>query len=326
VTGPGPLISVCTPTYNRAATLPRLHESLCAQTFQDFEWLVVDDGSTDDTAEVIAALAAASTFPVIYLHQENAGKHVALNRATESCNGTFVAILDSDDWYLPICLERLTYHWNRLLDPGRYAEVQGLCADEHGTILGDRYPSDVFDSDYYTMTNVHRLRGDRNGMIRADVLRQHPFPETFEARYVPEAIVLNRIARNYLIRGFNEVIAHKEYRPDGLTHGHARFHSETAGPRLLQLEELLAMAKTRPLPPDARLKGYANLSRYSFHERRGLRKQARRAPSPPLWLATLPLGAALYIRDRLAPDVRKRGPRGYTPRYTSKRHKEEPWG
>jgi glycosyltransferase involved in cell wall biosynthesis len=294
-----PRIAVCTPTHDRAATLPRLHESLCAQTFRDFEWLVIDDGSTDETSELITAVAARSPFAVRYFRQENAGKHVALNRASRECQSSFVAVLDSDDWYLPNCLERLVHHWDRLADPTRYAEVQGLCADERGTVLGDKYPTDVFDADYYQMTQIYRLRGDRAGMIRTDVLRAHPFPEEFTSTFVPEAIVHNRIAQNYLIRGFNEVIAQKEYLPDGLTRGHAHRHGEAAGPRLLHLEELLDMAKTRPLPAEVRLKAYANLSRYGLHEGRRPWTLARSAPSPALWLATLPLGVGLYVRDRI---------------------------
>lgn len=290
---------MCTPTHNRAKTLPRLHESLCAQTFRDFEWLVIDDGSTDDTPELVTALAARSAFAVRYFTQANAGKHVALNRATQECRGDFLAVLDSDDWYLPNCLERLAYHWDRLPDPSRYAEVQGLCADEHGAVLGDRYPTDVFDADYYAMTQVYRLRGDRIGMIRTDVMRAHPFPEAFPGTVVPEAIVFNRIAKSYLIRGFNEVIAHKEYLPDGLTRGRSHRHREAAPPRLLHLEELLAMARTRPLPREVRLKSYANLSRYGLHAGRRPWQQARDAPSPALFLGTLPLGVALYLRDRL---------------------------
>lgn len=295
----GPRITVCTPAYNRAGTLPRLHESLLAQTYTDFEWLVVDDGSTDDTAEVVAALARRSPFEVRYLRKENEGKHIALNRAVEACNGRFLAVLDSDDWYLPHSLERLAHHWDRLPDPTRFAEVQGLCADEHGAVIGDRYPADVFDADYYTLTQVHRLRGDRTGMIRVDVLRAHPFPEGFAGVYVPEAIVWNRIARSYLIRGVNEVLARKEYLPEGITRKRARLHREQSGPRLLALEELLDLAQSRPLPPRARLKAYANLSRYGLHQGRGLRAQAARAPSARSWLAALPVGLALYARDRL---------------------------
>jgi glycosyltransferase involved in cell wall biosynthesis len=296
---PVPLITVCTATYNRAHTLPRLHESLRTQTFRDFEWLVVDDGSTDDTAAVVASLAAVSPFRVEYRRQENAGKHIALNRGAEVCRGTFLAIVDSDDWYLPSCLERLKHHWEAIPDPSAFAEVQGLCADPHGRLLGDPYPVDVFDSDYFTLTQVLRIRGDRAGMIRADVLRAHPFPEEFRSMLVPEAIVLNRIAQRYRLRGFNEVIAQKEYLPTGLSGEARRRPADAAAPRVLLLQELLAMAEARPLPIGTRVRAYANLTRYGLHDARGLRELGRLAPDRRVWAATLPLGGALYLRDRV---------------------------
>jgi hypothetical protein len=191
------------------------------------------------------------------------------------------------------------YHWNRLPDPTRFAEVQGLCADPHGNVLGDRYPTDPFDADYYTMRQVLQLRGDRKGMIRADVLRAYPFPEEFVGVLVPEAIVLNRIAKSFLIRGFNEVLAQNEYLPDGMTRHRSRLHRENSGPRLLYFEELLDMAQSRPLPPRARWKAYANLTRNGLHQGRPLRIQAARAPSRGWWLGSLPFGALLFVRDLL---------------------------
>jgi glycosyltransferase involved in cell wall biosynthesis len=294
-----PLITVCTPTYERARTLLRLHESLCAQTFREFEWLVIDDGSTDDTADVVAGLAGRSPFPVVYRRQENAGKHIALNHAAAAARGAFLAVVDSDDWYVPTCLERLKQHWDRIPDPSGFAEVQGLCADEQGEVLGDRYPSDVFDSDYWTLTQVLRLRGDRSGMIRVDVLRAHPFPEQFRGVYVPEAIVWNRIARTYRIRGVNDVVTHKEYLTGGITSSGRTSAAAWAGPRFLHVRELLEIAQTRPLDRRARVRAYANLSRYGLHDRRRLAEIAAAAPDRGLWTATLPLGAALYFRDRL---------------------------
>jgi glycosyltransferase involved in cell wall biosynthesis len=294
-----PLITVCTPTYDRARTLPRLHESLCAQTFRDFEWLVVDDGSTDDTADVVAGLAGRSPFPVVYRRQENAGKHIALNHAVAACRGTFLAVVDSDDWYVPSCLERLKRHWDAIPDPRDFAEVQGLCADEHGRVLGDPYPADVFDSDYYTLTQVLRLRGDRSGMIRVDILRAHPFPEEFRGVYVPEAIVWNRIARRYRIRGVNEVVTQKEYLATGITSTGRDRAAAWAGPRFLHLAELVDLAETRGLPRSEKLRAYANLTRYGLHDRRRLGAIGAAAPDRALWAATLPLGAALYLRDRV---------------------------
>jgi glycosyltransferase involved in cell wall biosynthesis len=293
-----PLITVCTPTFNRAAHLPRLHQGLAAQTFTDFEWLVVDDGSTDDTGAVVDSLARASDFPVRYTRKENGGKHTALNVGATASRGYFCAILDSDDWYLPNCLERLKHHWDGIPTPADFAEVQGLCSDASGRLLGDPFPEDVFDSDYYATANLLGLSGDRMGMIRTDVLRAYPFPEQFGRVLVPEAIVLNRVSNRYRVRGFNEIVAQKEYLPVGLTSHSSIQHVAMSAPRLLLLEELLEIDRRRPMPPVRRFKAYANLTRNSLHQHRSLRRQVKVAPSKTFWAAAFPAGMALYMRDR----------------------------
>src|SRR5437764_8622953 len=109
-----PLFTVFTPTYNRAHTIKRVFDSLSAQTLREFEWLVVDDGSTDKTSELIAAWAKAVDFPIRYFRQEHSGKHIAYNLAVRAARGQFFLTLDSDDGCVPHALERIAYHWNMI--------------------------------------------------------------------------------------------------------------------------------------------------------------------------------------------------------------------
>ncbi len=109
--------SVFAPTYNRAHTLPRLYSSLCEQTFKDFEWIIVDDGSTDETAEVVKPWLKAAPFRVRYFWKPNGGKHTAINRGVQEAVGRFLAISDSDDWYVPQALDRFIHHWNEIPTP-----------------------------------------------------------------------------------------------------------------------------------------------------------------------------------------------------------------
>src|ERR1700687_2026026 len=106
--------TVFTPTYNRAGTLPRVYESLRLQTFRDFEWLVVDDGSKDNTEELIKEWQAKAEFPIRYIRPQNQGKPAATNRATQEAQGEFIATVDSDDACVPESLERLKYHWDAI--------------------------------------------------------------------------------------------------------------------------------------------------------------------------------------------------------------------
>ncbi|WP_372728787.1 glycosyltransferase family 2 protein [Nocardioides sp.] len=214
----GPLITVFTPTYNRAHTLPRLFASLGQQTMTSFEWLVVDDGSTDGTEEVMERLAAEATFPVRYVKQSNGGKHAATNRGVREAAGELFLTLDSDDWLLPESLERFAHHWASVPDQSRFAAVTGLCQTPEGEVLGSRFPQPVVDSNSLEIRYRHGVTGDKFGFTRTDVMRQFPFPEG-EHDYVPEGIVWNAIAGRYLTRYVDEPLQVKDYQADGFTTG-----------------------------------------------------------------------------------------------------------
>jgi glycosyltransferase involved in cell wall biosynthesis len=109
-----PTFTVFTPSYQRAKTLPRVYESLQSQTFTDFEWLVIDDGSTDNTRALVAGWQQDARFPIRYLFQKNAGKHVAYNRAARLARGELLVTLDSDDSCLPNALERFYFWWQSI--------------------------------------------------------------------------------------------------------------------------------------------------------------------------------------------------------------------
>ena len=291
-----PSITVLTATHNRAGTLRRLYDSLVLQTYRDFEWLVVDDGSTDDTEAVVAALAEEAPFPVRYVRKENGGRHTAFNLGVREAAGPMCAVIDDDDWYAPEGLARLKSHWDGIPDQERFAEVQGLCATESGALVGAAYPEPVFDSDYFELTEVLHITGDRLGMIRTDVLRRFPFPETFGGSFVDERIVWNRISVSYRTRGFNEIVGYKEYLDTGLSLTHQARHAELSEQRLLYYEELLAMG--RRLPVASRYKAYANLIRNGLHQGRSPVSQLGSTPGKAWWLAAAPAGILLYARDR----------------------------
>ena len=111
-----PLVTVFTPTFNRAHTLHRVFESLTQQTFRDFEWLVIDDGSTDNTQQLIDSWTQAADFPIRYFFQPNGGKHIAHNTALTLAEGTFLVIADSDDRFIPDALQIFTDTWAAISD------------------------------------------------------------------------------------------------------------------------------------------------------------------------------------------------------------------
>ena len=197
-----PIFTVFTPTYNRAHTIRRVYDSLCAQTLRDFEWLVVDDGSTDNTSEIIAKWSEASEFPIRYLKQENGGKHLAHNRALVEAKGYLFAIFDSDDALVPNALDNLDRLWRSIPEGEQrtFCSVGGLCRDQHGAIVGDKFPTDPFDADMREVAYVHRIGGEKWIGWVTELARRYPFPE-ISGTYIPEGRFCFEIAKTFKTYG-----------------------------------------------------------------------------------------------------------------------------
>lgn len=289
-------VTVFTPTYNRAHTLTRTFESLLQQTFTSFEWLIVDDGSTDGTEELTSSWKARSLhFPIRYLWKENGGKHTAHNLGVREARGRFFAILDSDDWYLPEALTMLTKHWGQIgKNKQQFANVEGLTCYKDGMLVGSPYPSDIFDSDNFQILHQRSRHGDTLGMYRTDVLREFPFPDGYEKIFVTEGLVWNRIANKYKTRFVNEIIGIKEYQAGGLSDCGMRENLKCAGLFADYFGEMLA-SKHR-LPFKKRLQYCSHFVRYLMHSHRqsGMALIKERS----LLLLGIPVGCALYLIDK----------------------------
>jgi len=294
-----PRISVVTATYNRRALLPRLYASLRAQTLQAFEWIVVDDGSTDGTEALVRGWAREAGFPIVYRWQPNQGKHVALNRAVALARAPLTAIIDSDDAYLPHALERLLALWETIPPAQRpgFAGVEARGRLPDGRLVGAPAAVPVRDSDYFEIWAWHGADGDTVGMHRTDVLRAYPFPEDAVGALVPESLVWHRIALRYRTRFVEEVLSVKEYQPEGLSARPLSAWIRDAPVQRRWWGELLAMP--RPMPRALRLRAGANYVRYALHAGAGPRAIWRDAGRRRVLLATAPLGLALYLADHV---------------------------
>ncbi len=300
-----PLFTVLTPTFNRAHTLPRVWESLRAQTFGSFEWVVVDDGSADGTANLVAGWAAQAPFPVRYLRQENKGKHVAMNRGVEASQGELIVSLDSDDACVPTALARLAFHWRSIPEERRaaYYAVVCQCADVSGRVIADPFPEAVIDGLGLDARYVWKLRGENWGAVRADLMRALPFPETPERTRIPESIVWDRLGQKYFARFVNEALRIYHLEPGEGSLGTPGDPARHAWGSMLQhrivLDEHLAYFTAAPL---LFLRAAVHYVRFSLHAGVGVREQRSALTRPAaraLWWICFPIGFAACAYDRL---------------------------
>lgn len=246
--------TVLTATYNRAHTLNGVCESLCAQTFRDFEWLIIDDGSTDETAKLVASWKPS--FALRYIQKPNGGKHTAINLGAGLAEGEWILFFDSDDRCIPSALERFDHHVSRLPDADRFANVSCLCTTPDGAIIGGRYPGGEF-IDAIAFADQIRLRNsDRWSTKRTEILRKYPFPEG--ECFVPEGLVWNRMSRKYATRFINEPLQICERSPDSLSRRVTKLRILSPKATRLYYRELIFS----PAPVMLRMKGTINYCRF----------------------------------------------------------------
>lgn len=298
MTQSAPFFTVLTPTYNRAHTLNRVYRSLLAQTCGDFEWLIVDDGSTDETSTLIRRWVDEGKLVIRYFSQRNGGKHVAFNRGVREARGHMVVPLDSDDECVPEALERFRYHWQAIpdLERQRFASIMCLCRDEMGGVLSNRLPCEVVDGRPFEVTSRLRLSGEMWIALRIEVLRAHPFPEFPGERFVPEGLVWNRIGRHYITRFINEPLRTYFDSLDSLSRSSVRMRAGSPRGTLLYYRELMDLDVRCAL----RLRAATNLWRFALVSGRIRDAVACVVRHPfPMALCTLP-GFLLAVRDRWA--------------------------
>lgn len=225
--------TIFTPTYNRRELIDNLYHSLLAQTDKNFEWLVVDDGSTDDTETYFSdLLSKPQPFPIRYIKQGNGGKHRAINRGVKDANGELFFIVDSDDYLTENAVEKIN-QWITTLDGShKWAGISGLKGFSKDSVVGLHSIFSYIDAKN-NERRKYNLLGDKAEVYFTDVLKQHPFPEIPGENFISEEIVWNAIARDgYYLRWFNDIIYICNYLEGGLSKDNTKDKNNPQG-RLL---------------------------------------------------------------------------------------------
>lgn len=218
------MLTIFTPTYNRAYTLSKLYNSLLEQTNKDFEWLIVDDGSTDDTESLVSMFCAENKIVIRYLKQENGGKHRAINRGVKEANGRLFFIVDSDD-SLPVnAVERILYYTKQIEDNPSFAGVSGNRIFPDLAVVGGNVSYSTLDTDAVSIREKYGVKGDMAEVYKTVILQEYPFPEIDDEKFLSEGLIWSRIAMKYKLRYFNEGIYTCEYLQDGLTNSIRKHH------------------------------------------------------------------------------------------------------
>lgn len=211
-----PLLTIFTPSYNRAQTLGRTYNSLLKQNCKDFIWLIVDDGSNDNTAELVKQWKSFDNgFEIRYIYKENGGMHTAHNIAYENIDTELNVCIDSDDQMAEGAVQKILDMWLKVKNKG-YAGIIGLDADMNsGKIIGKDFPCDMKEttlSDYYAQGG----KGDKKLVYCSEVIKKYPPYPVFEGeKYVALAYKYKLIDQDYKLAVLNDVLCEVEYQADG---------------------------------------------------------------------------------------------------------------
>ena len=205
-------LTIFTPAYNRAYTLHLGYEALLRQTCQDFEWLIIDDGSSDNTRELVAGWINENKIPIRYHYQENQGMHGAHNTAYRLITTELNTCIDSDDYMPDNAVEKIVTFWKKY-GSNEVAGIIGLDADFQGNIIGT-----TFTEKQTTLGNFYTQggKGDKKMVYRTEIINKYPEYPLFKGeKYVSLGYKYELIEQDYSLLTINEVLVKVEYRPDG---------------------------------------------------------------------------------------------------------------
>ena len=290
------LITVFTPAYNRAHTIGRTYDSLLAQDCKDFVWLIVDDGSTDNTAELVKGWQKKKNgFEIRYVYKENGGMHTAHNVAYEHIDTELNLCIDSDDKLAPGAIRKILDKWKSVKDMG-YAGIIGLDADmATGKIIGIGFPKGMTETtlmEYYAQGGA----GDKKLVYRTDVINQYPpYPVFAGEKYVALAYKYRLIDQKYRLSVLNDVLCEVEYQADGSSM--SMYRQYIKNPKGFAFWRTVCMQY-----PESKKRIFVDCVNYvSSSILAGNRHFVRESPKKLMTICAIPFGVALtwHLRHRV---------------------------
>lgn len=300
-------LTLFVPTYNRLHLLPRLLESVEAQTFQDFELLIVDDGSQDGSYEYLCNYQPRGAFRMRVFYQENQGRHIAFNKAFEEARGLLFTTINSDDTLAPHAMERFAHWWEHAQQ--HYADVpvvgvEALCANmETGEIVGTSFPESPMIADRIEIHFHHRVRGDKVRALKTEIITQYRFPQIPGERYMKPSYLWHRLGFNrHKLLCVNEVLSYKEYLAEGITKNRLTVQGRNPRGAALFFRDFVQQAyNDGRIPAEDLFQHTADWVRYALYTEplwKVLHTTWRASRSKAIWLKAFPRGVWRWRRDQ----------------------------
>lgn len=290
-------ITIFTATYNRAHTLKRLYDSLLVQTYKDFEWLIIDDGSTDNTEYLISDFINEGRINIVYHKKNNGGKHRAINEGLNLAIGELFFIVDSDDYLLESSLERVCYYYKDIRDDPEVIGISGFMCFPNQEIIGNRtFPHDIIDSNIIERRERYKVTADLANILKTEVFKKYLFPDILNEKFVAESIVWNKMAIKYKMRYFNEVIYVAEYLEGGLSKNSIKNRRNNPKYSSLLYKELV----NNPIASRMlKFKSAVNYWRFSFCKSKNILLLINEIGNYRYSFPALPLGYVFFIKDNI---------------------------
>lgn len=212
------MITIFTPTFNRGYIISKLYDSLVSQTYKDFEWLIVDDGSTDNTKTIVEKFILDDKIKIRYFYQQNQGKHIAFNLGVSKCVGDLFYCVDSDDYLPTNSLEIINNLYQEIKDNNKAAGIIGhKYYYNQEKIVGIKFPTTNILMNYIDLYYKYKIKGDKAIIFKSSVIKKYHFPKFNNEKFLTEAYLYQQIDEDYCFYITDSNLYYSEYLTDGLS-------------------------------------------------------------------------------------------------------------
>ncbi|GAA4114383.1 glycosyltransferase family 2 protein [Aquimarina addita] len=283
-------LTIFTPTYNRAYCLGQCYDSLVRQDNQDFLWLIIDDGSSDNTKEVVNHWIEENKIAIHYHYQENTGMHGGHNKAYDLIETELNVCIDSDDFMPDDAVDKVLTFWQKAEKGNNIAGVIGLDSYKNGEIIGKKFPNHLVSETLENIYNIHHIYGDKKIVYRTEIVNKYPRYPIFEGeRFVPLGTLYLLIDKDYELLCLNEVLCIVEYMEDGSSRNIIKQYRRH--PKGFRYARMLTMKKSNFFK--VRLKSTVHYISHSIFLKDW--NMLFRSPKPILTFLCFPIGVFLYF-------------------------------